>query len=133
MFSLLYIIFPIFLLHLNMAARPLILCYFREYSCFSSVQFSSVAQSCPILCHLMNHSMPGLPVHHQLLEFTQTHVHRVGDAFQPSHPLSSVTAAWCPFLFLDPPKGDQWCPHDGKVFNGCKFSRHDTFINPSLE
>ena len=44
-----------------------------------------------------------------------------------------VTAAWCPFLFLDPPKGDQWCPHDGKVFNGCKFSRHDTFINPSLE
>ena len=89
MFSLLYVIFPIFLLHLNIAARPLILCYFREYSCFSSVQFSSVAQSCPILCHLMNHSMAGLPVHHQLLEFTQTHVHRVGDAFQPSHPLLS--------------------------------------------
>ena len=49
-----------------------------------SVQFSSVAQSCPILCDPMNRSMPGLPVHHQLLEFTQTHVHRVSDATQPS-------------------------------------------------
>ena len=54
-----------------------------------SVQFSSVAQLCPTLCDLMNCSMPGLPVHHQLLEFTQTHFHRVGDAIQPSHPLSS--------------------------------------------
>ena len=89
MFYLLYVIFPIFLLHLNMAARPLILCYFREYSCFSSVQFSSVAHSCPILSHPMNHSTPGLPVHQQLPEFTQTHVHRVGDAIQPSHPLLS--------------------------------------------
>ena len=52
-------------------------------------QFSSVAQSCPTLCDPMNCSTPGLPVHHQLLEFTQTHVHRVGDAIQPSHPLSS--------------------------------------------
>ena len=52
-------------------------------------QFSSVAQSCPTLCDPMNHSMPGLPVHHQLLESTQTHVHWVGDAIQPSHPLSS--------------------------------------------
>ena len=55
----------------------------------SSVQFSSVAQSCPTLCHPMNCSTPGLPVHHQLPESTQTHVHRVGDAIQPSHPLSS--------------------------------------------
>ena len=55
---------------------------------FSSVQFSSVAQ-CPTLCNPMNRSTPGLPVHHQLLEFTQTHVHRVGDAIQPSQPLSS--------------------------------------------
>ena len=54
-----------------------------------SVQFSSVTQSCPTLCDPMNRSTPGLPVHHQLLEFTQTHVHRVGDAIQPSHPLSS--------------------------------------------
>ena len=54
-----------------------------------SVQFSSVAQSCPTLCDPMNHSTPGLPVHHQLPESTQTHVHRVSDAIQPSHPLSS--------------------------------------------
>ena len=54
-----------------------------------SVQFSSVAQSCPTLCDRMNCSTSGLPVHHQLLEFTQTHAHRVGDAIQPSHPLSS--------------------------------------------
>ena len=54
-----------------------------------SVQFSSVAQSCQTLSDPMNHSMPGLPVHHQLPEFTQAHVHRVSDAIQPSHPLSS--------------------------------------------
>ena len=58
----------------------------------SSFQFSSVAQSCPTLCYPMNHSTPGLPLHHQLLEFTQTHVHRVSDAIQPSHPLSSPLA-----------------------------------------
>ena len=55
----------------------------------SSVQFSSVAQSCLILCDPMNRSTPGLPVHHQLPEFTQTHIHLVSDAIQPSHPLSS--------------------------------------------
>ena len=54
-----------------------------------NIQFSSVAQSCPTLCDPMNRSTPGLPVYHQLLEFTQTHVHRVGDAIQSSHPLSS--------------------------------------------
>ena len=53
------------------------------------LQFSLVAQSCPILCDPMNCSMPGLPVHHQLPEFTQTHVHRVSDAIQASHPLLS--------------------------------------------
>ena len=53
------------------------------------VQFSSVAQSCLTLHDPMNRSTPGLPVHHQLPEFTQTHVHRVGGAIQPSHPLSS--------------------------------------------
>ena len=52
-------------------------------------QFSSVSQSCPTLCNPMNHSTPGLPVHHQLPESTQTHVHRVSDAIQPSHPLSA--------------------------------------------
>ena len=55
----------------------------------SHIQFSSVTQSCPTICDPMNHSMPGLPVHYQLPEFTQTHMHRVGDAIQPSHPLSS--------------------------------------------
>ena len=54
-----------------------------------SVQFSSVAQSCPTLCDPMNHSTPGLPVYHHLPEFTQTHVHWVSDAIQPSHPLPS--------------------------------------------
>ena len=53
------------------------------------VQFSSVAQSCPTVCDPMNCSTPGLPVYHQLPEFTQTHVHRACDAIQPSHPLSS--------------------------------------------
>ena len=53
------------------------------------VQSSPVAQSCPTLCDPKNRSTPGLPVHHQLLEFTQTHVHRAGDAIQPSHPLFS--------------------------------------------
>ena len=56
---------------------------------FNDYQFSSVAQSCPTLCDPMNRSTPGLLVHHQLPEFTQTHVHRVSDAIQPSHPLSS--------------------------------------------
>ena len=55
---------------------------------YNPVQFSSAAQSCRTLCDPMNRSMPGLPVHHQLPEFTQTHVHRVSDAIQPSHPLS---------------------------------------------
>ena len=54
-----------------------------------TIQFSSVAQSCPTLCNPMNHSTLGLPVHHQLLESTQTHVHWVSDAIQTSHPLSS--------------------------------------------
>ena len=56
----------------------------------SSLQFSSVAQSCPTLCDPMDYSTPGLPVHHQLPKLAQTHVHRVGDAIQPSHPLSSL-------------------------------------------
>ena len=64
-------------------------CILGEASVVASVQFSSVTQSCPTLCDPMNHSTPGIPVHHQLPEFTQTHVHRVSDATQPSHPLSS--------------------------------------------
>ena len=55
----------------------------------TKILFSSVAQSCPTLCDSMNRSTPGLPVHHQLPEFTQNHVHRVDDAIQLSHPLLS--------------------------------------------
>ena len=62
-------------------------CLYGQLVC--SVQFSSVAQSCPTLCNPMNCSTLGLPIHHQLPEFTQTHVHPVSDAIQPSHPLLS--------------------------------------------
>ena len=64
-------------------------------NCYSKPQIRSdqisrsVAQSCPTLCDPMNHSTPGLPVHHQLPEFTEIHFHRVSDVIQPSHPLSS--------------------------------------------
>ena len=63
--------------------------YMKRCSTFVLIQFSSVSQSCPDVCNPMNRSMPGLPVHHQLLEFTQTHVHQVSDTIQPSHPLLS--------------------------------------------
>ena len=66
------------------------------------IQFSSVAQSCSTLCDPMDYSKPGFPVHHQLLVLAQTHVHRVGDAIQPSHPLSS------PF-----PPAFSLCQHEG--------------------
>ena len=68
----------------------------RNESFVLFIQFSSVAQSCPTLFDPMNCSTPGLPIHHQLLEFTQTHVHRVSDAIQPSHPLSSPSPAPSP-------------------------------------
>ena len=61
----------------------------RTYGHLIFGKFSSVAQSCPTLCDPTNRSTPGLPVHHQLPEFTQTHVHQVSDAIQPSHPLST--------------------------------------------
>ena len=63
--------------------------YMTTRKTISTIQFSLVAQSCLTLCNSMDSSTPGLPVHHQLLEFTQTHVHWVGDAIQPSHPLLS--------------------------------------------
>ena len=63
----------------------------NQRSC-GSIQFSSVTQSCPTLCNPMDCSMPGFPVHYQLLELAQIHVHRVSDAFQPSHPLSSFSS-----------------------------------------
>ena len=61
----------------------------RDKTRFLNARFSSVAQSCQTLCDTINHSMPGLPVHYQLLEFIQTHAHWVSVALQPSHPLSS--------------------------------------------
>ena len=74
-----------------LTAKLTIICHLLmpNWATVFPVQFSSVAQSCPTLCDSMNRSMPGLPFHHQLPEFTQTHVHQVGDAIQPSHPLSS--------------------------------------------
>ena len=65
-----------------------------ELSKLTILQFSSVPQSCPTLCDPMDYSTPGLPVHHQLPEFTQTHVHWVSAAIQPSHPLSSPSPAF---------------------------------------
>ena len=64
-------------------------CFIDYSKAFNCVQFSSVAQSCPTFCDPMNRSTPGLPVHHQLPEFTQIHIHRVSDAIQLFHPLSS--------------------------------------------
>ena len=64
----------------------------HDFIAFTSFQFSSVAKPCPTLCYSMNHSKPGLPVHHQLPEFTQSCIHRVSDAIQPSHPRSSPSS-----------------------------------------
>ena len=70
-------------------ANPLLDTQTSYYVLRPAVQFNSVTQLCPTLCDPMNRSMPGLPIHHQLPECTQTHVHWVGDAIQPSHPLLS--------------------------------------------
>ena len=86
----------IFLWHFSLRVTPSRVIHTvenRKSSFFLMAEFRSeirsVAQSCPTLWDPMNHSTPGLPVHHQLPKFTQTHVHRVSDAIQPSHPLSS--------------------------------------------
>ena len=81
------IIFP----EMEVSCAPLRCYVLTETVLCSSVQFSSVAQSCLTLCDPLNCSTPGLPVHHHLLEFTQTHVYRVCDAIQPSHPGSSLS------------------------------------------
>ena len=81
--------------------------------------FSSVAQSCLTLCEPINRSTPGLPVHHQLLESTQTHVHRVSDAIQPSHPLSSPSP---PALNLSQHQGPfQWVSSSHEVAKVLEF------------
>ena len=91
-----------------------------------SVQFSSVTQSCPALCDPMNHSTPGLPVHHQLPESTQTHVHWVGDAIQPSHPLSSPSP---PALNLSQHQGlFKWVNSSHQVAQVLEFQlQHQSF------
>ena len=75
--------------YMKTAPETIIIFALSTHVYFKELQFSSVTQSCLTLCDPMNCSMPSLLVHHQLLEFTQTHVHRVSDATQPSHPLSS--------------------------------------------
>ena len=88
------------------------------------VQFSSVAQLCPTLCNPMDCSTPGLPVHHQLLEFIQTHVHWVGDAIQPSHPLSSPSS---PAFNLSQHQGlFQWISSSHQVAKVLEF-QHPSF------
>ena len=91
-----------------------------------SVQFSSVSQSCPTLCDPMNRSTPGLPVHHQLPEFTQTHVHRVSDATQPSHPLLSPSP---PALNLSQHQGlSKWVSSSHQVAKVLEFQlQHQSY------
>ena len=90
------------------------------------IQFSSVAQLCPTLCDPMNHSTTGLPVHHQLPEVTQTHVHCVGDAIQPSHPLLSPSP---PVLNLSPHQGFfKWVSSPNQVAKVLESQlQHQTF------
>ena len=95
---------------------------------FSSVQFISAAQSCPTLCDPMNHSTPGLPVHQQLPEFTQTHVHWVGDAIRPSHPLLSPSPP--AFNFSQHQSLFQWVNSSHEVAKVLDFSCN---IIPSKE
>ena len=92
-----------------------------------SVQFSSVTQSCPTLCDPVDYSTPGLPVHHQLPEFTQTHVHWVGDAIQPPHPLSSLSP---PTLNLSQHRGlFKWVSSSHEVAKVLEFQLwHFTFV-----
>ena len=89
-------------------------------------QFSSVAQLCPTLCNPMDCSTPGLPVHHQLQEFTQTHVHRVGGTIQPSHPLSSPSP---PTFNLSQHQGlSQWVSSLHQVAKVLEFQlQHQSF------
>ena len=90
------------------------------------IQFSSVAQSCPTLCNPMDCSMPGLPVHHQPPEFTQIHLHWVGDAIQPSHPLSSPSP---PAFNLSQHHGlFQWVSSSHQVAKELEFQlQHQSF------
>ena len=89
--------------------------YLTQYVQNSIILFSSVAQSCPTLCDPTDCSMPGFPVHHQLLGFTQTHVHRVSDAIQPSHPLSCFSSCLQSFPASGSFQMSQFFPLGGQV------------------
>ena len=104
----------------------LFLFVFTHYYYIVFSQFSSVTQLCPTLCNSMNRSTSGLPVHHQLLEFTQTHVHWVGDAIQPFHPLSSPSP---PALNLSQHRGlFQWVSSSHQVAKLLEFQlQHQSF------
>ena len=84
--ALTYVIYQYYIISIHLATNSSVLWMLLSSAPLQSPHFSSVAQSCPTLCDPMNRSTPGLPVHHQLPEFTQTHVHRVSDAIQSSHP-----------------------------------------------
>ena len=101
--------------------KPLLLLLFSP-----SAQFSSTAQLCPNLCDPMERSMPGLPVHHKLPEFTQTHVHWVGEAIQPSHPLLSPSP---PAFKLSQHQGVfQWVDSLHQVAKALEFQlQHQSF------
>ena len=105
---------------------PPFFCCWKTLKWFPSVQFSSVVQLCLTLCDPMNCSTPVLPVHHQLLEFTQTHVHWVGDAIQPSHPLSSPSP---PALNLSQHQGlFKWVSSSHQVAKVLEFHhQHQSF------
>ena len=99
-----------------------------QASSFIGIQFSSVAQLCPTLCNPMDCNMPGFPAHHQLPEFTQTHVHHVSDAIQPSHPpLSPSPPAFNLFQHQDL---FQWVNFSHQVTKVLSFSFR---ISPSNE
>ena len=96
------------------------------YVCWASVQFSPITQWCPTLCDLMDCSMPGFPVHHQLLELAQTQVCWVGDAIQPSHHLSSPSS---PALNISQHQGlSQWVSFSHQVAKVLEFQlKHQSF------
>ena len=98
----------------------------RGYDPFSSVQFSSVTQSCLTLCNPIDCSTPGFPVYHELPELTQTHVHWVGDAIQPSHPLSSPSP---PAFNLSQHQGlFKWISSSHQVAKGLEFQLQHQFF-----
>ena len=100
-------------------------------TCLKCIQFSSVTRSCPTLCDPMNRSMPGLPVHHQLTEFTQTHIHQVSDAIQPSAPANPKL----PIHPLQPPPSwqPQVCSLCNELLSKSVVLQHWLYTDPLEE